>query len=248
MEKIHINDYIKEYKEKFRVLVDKYDFHIKELTESSIKSHNSKIHKIQYINESVNRLIEVVLASEDYGTHMFSRYCDTYFKRISSHKIVPDYTDIDNCFNLFDISELAPNFNSNTEIDLILKSIDQILTGKLWPSNELISGIKSKRLGYESKAGYRNPPYILEIKSALSDLTSNKFEIVFDESSIPPYEQSFMGPTLTYKNTDNGTIYSICFQTRDQEFYVAKNSNSNWFYGIATKDKYEELRNKIIKN
>jgi hypothetical protein len=127
-----------------------------------------------------------------------------------------------------------------------LKSIDQILTGDLWPTNAKLSEMKSSRIGYETKVGYKNPPYISEIKSVLKELTINEFEIIFDESTVPSYEQSFMGPELKYRNTNTGTIYSICFQTRDQEFYVSKNNDSNWYYGIATKGKYEDLKNKII--
>jgi hypothetical protein len=106
MEKIHINEYIKQYKNKYSVLVEVYGYQIKEITEQSIKFENHTIHKIQYINNSESRLIEVVLISENYETHMFSRYWGTYFIKIDSFPNIPNYTDFENCFNLYDIIEI----------------------------------------------------------------------------------------------------------------------------------------------
>lgn len=246
MEKIHINEYIKQYKNKYSVLVEEFGYQITDLTEQSSKVDNHKIHKIQYINTSKCRMIEVVLISENYETHMFSRYCDTYFKKIDSISNIPDYVDVENCYNLYDISELTPGLNIHTDTDLLLKSVSKILIGEFWPINTTLSKLKSIRLGFETKAGYRPPPYISEIKSTLNELIINDFEVLFDENNVPPYEQSFMGPELRYGDKKTGTIYRIYFQTRDQEFYVSRNSDSNWFYGIATQDKYDELKKKIL--
>lgn len=246
MEKIHIEEYIKQYKNKYKVLVEEFGYQIKDLTEQSSKVINHKIHKIQYINTSACRIIEVVLISENYETHMFSSYCDTYFKKVNSTSKSPDYTDIDNCFNHRDIRELNPGLNINTDTYLFLKSISKILTSELWPTNNSLSKLTSTRLGFETKAGYKSPPYISEIKSTLKELIKNDFEILYDENNLPPYEQSFMGPKLKYVNKKTGTTYVIYFQTRDQEFYVSRNNDSNWFYGVANQDKYEELKMKML--
>lgn len=246
MEKIHINDYIKHFKNKYNLLVEEFGYQTKELTEQSSKVLNHKIHKIQYINTSVCRMIEVVLISENYKSHMFSRYAATYFKRIDSISEFPHYTDEDNCYNQHDISELTFGLNISTDTTLFLKSVSKILTGEYWPTITALSELKSIRLGFKTKVGYLPPPYLSEIKLALNELIINDFEILFDESNIPPYEQSFMGPELKYGDKKTGTTYRICFQTKDQEFYVSRNDDENWFYGIATQDKYEELKKKIL--
>jgi hypothetical protein len=103
----------------------------------------------------------------------------------------------------------------------------------------------NNKIGYVS-VGKQNVPYIDIIKHELMEIVNIGYEIVFDETQIPPYDQSFMGPSIRYYNQERKLNIDITFQTRDQEFYVSTNKNKNYFYGRATIEEYVKLKNKIL--
>ena len=257
MEKIDIKDFSKKFIDGFGFLSKKYNFGISEVRESSSKKHNSIIHKIIYTNADTKRIIEFVLIAEDYKTHMFSRIGDTYVKRITENVAIPTYTDFANCFKIDDLSELIEEKYKYSETQkypenyiertkYIIHHLEKIFTLNYWPSINEIGDIQQKRKGFVS-VGKQNIPYIDIIKDELIELINFGYEIVFDETQIPPYEQDFMGPSIKYYNRERKLTIDITFQTRDQEFYVASNKNKNYFYGRATKDEYVKLKNMILR-
>ena len=224
--------------------------------EKSSKKDNSIIHKLIFKNNDTNRIIEFVFIAEDYNTHMFSRIGETYVKRILENGSEPSYIDFENCFKIDELDELVfekykfpenPNYPVNyiERVKHIIRSLEKIFTTNYWPSINEIGEMQQSRLGFIS-VGKRAVPYIYEIKSELIELTNNGYKILFDETEIPPYEQSFMGPSISYLNSEKNISIDITFQTRDQEFYVSSNKNKNYFYGRATKDEYNKLKNKVL--
>jgi len=238
-------------------LTEKFNFQILELRESSTKKDNSIIHKNIYTNTDTKRIIEFVLIAEDHKNHMFSRIGDTYVKRITENGAIPTYTDFVNCFKIDDLNELIvekykysetqkypENYIERTQY--IIHHLEKIFTLNYWPSIKEIGDIQQNRMGFVS-VGKKNIPCIDIIKDELIELLNFGYEIVFDETQIPPYEQSFMGPSIKYYNRERKLTFDITFQTRDQEFYVASNKDKNYFYGKATKDEYVKLKNKILR-
>jgi hypothetical protein len=258
MEKIDIRDFSKKFINGFNFLIKKYNFKISELRENSGKSDNSIIHKIIYTNTEAKRIIEFVLIAEDYKTHMFSRIGDTYVKRIAENVEIPTYTDFANCFKIDDLNELIEekynypetqkypeNYIDRTQF--IIYHLEKIFTQNYWPTITEIGDKQQKRMGFIS-VGKQNVPYINIIKDELMELVNFGYKIVFDETQIPPYEQSFMGPSIRYYNQERKLNLDITFQTRDQEFYVSTNKNKNYFYGRATKEEYMKLKDKILND
>ncbi|MCA6442166.1 MAG: hypothetical protein IM600_01940 [Bacteroidetes bacterium] len=256
MQKIDIKDFSRKFIDAFDFLTKKYNFKISEHKENSLKSDNSFIHKIIYTNSETKRIIEFVFIAEDYKTHMFCRIADTYVKRINEHDEIPTYTDFANCLKIDDLNDLIEvkyNYLETQEypinyidrVQFILYHLENIFTKNYWPTIAEIEDIQQKNKGFVS-VGKQNVPYISLIKNELKELVNAGYEIVFDETQIPPYEQSFMGPSIKYYNHTRKLQIDITFQTRDQEFYVSTNRSKNYFYGIATKDDYLKLKNKIL--
>ncbi len=256
MEKIDIKEFARKFIDAFDFLTKKFNFKVSELRESSLKSDNSIIHKIIYKNTEAKRIIEFVLIAEDYKTHMFSRIGDTYVKRIIENIEIPTYTDFANCFKIDDLNELIEekykyperqkypeNYIDRTQ--LIIYHLEKIFTQNYWPTIADIEDKQQKRIGFVS-VGKQNVPYISIMKDVLMESINFGYEIVFDETQIPPYEQSFMGPSIRYYNQERKLNIDITFQTRDQEFYVSTNKNKNYFYGRATIEEYVKLKNKIL--
>jgi hypothetical protein len=256
MEKINIKDFSKKFLEGFDFLTKKYDFRISEVRESSAKKDNTIIYKLIYTNIDTKRIIEFVLIAEDYKTHMFSRIGETYVKRISETNSVPAYTDFENCYKINHLEVLIADKYKYPEIQKepdtyieraqhIFNQLEKIINSNYWPSMDEIGDIQQSRSAFIS-VGKSIVPYIDEIKASLTELTNNGYKIVFDETQIPPYEQSFMEPSISYYNSERRISIDITFQTRDQEFYVSSNKNKNYFYGRTIKDEYIKLKNKIL--
>jgi hypothetical protein len=146
-------------------------------------------------------------------------------------------------YNYLETQEYPINYIDR--VQFILYHLENIFTKNYWPTIAEIEDIQQKNKGFVS-VGKQNVPYISLIKNELKELVNAGYEIVFDETQIPPYEQSFMGPSIKYYNHTRKLQIDITFQTRDQEFYVSTNRSKNYFYGIATKDEYLKLKNKIL--
>jgi hypothetical protein len=256
MEKIDIKDFTKKFVDGFDFLITKYNFRISEFRESPAKKENSIIHKLIYTNTDTKRIIEFVSIADDYKTHMFSRIAETYVKKILDNNSVPIYNDFENCYKISDLNELVidkfkyPEIYKDPEtyienVKHIFNHLEKIINSNYWPSINEIGEIQQKRIGFISIAK-SIVPYINEIKAELTELTKNGFKIKFDETKIPPYEQSFMEPSICYINEEKKVTIDITFQTRDQEFYVSSNKNKNYFYGRTSKDDYIKLKNKIL--
>ncbi|MBQ0910052.1 hypothetical protein KBJ98_15180 [Flavobacterium sp. F-328] len=256
MEKIDIKDFAEIFTKSFKFLCEKYQFRLTELIEKSLKEDNTVICKLIYTNIAAKRIIEFVLIAKDYKTHMFSRIGETYFKRIGEKNTVPNYIDSTNCFTIRDIEwildekyKYSDNLK-NTEnyikrVTSTINQLDNLFIGNYWPNTTEIASKQQEQNGFVS-IGNITLPYISQLKKELNEIEKYGFEISFDETQIPPYEQSFMTPSIKYLHKEKNVTFTISFETRDQEFNVAKNKDGNYFYGKTTIEEFVKLKNKIF--
>lgn len=266
MEKININDFAKICIRKMSFLCDKYDYVFSETTEKSQKQENGIVHKLIFTNNSTQRIIELVLIAEDYTRHMFCRVAEVYIKRIlveNDKYINPDYYNAENCLEINNIERLLPQKNREQlslmyeksgwttydyldTIKYIIENSSSIIQGRYFPSVEDLTKAltETSNMKWEYK-GRIEIPYIKILKETIKEVENFGYTIIFDETKLSPYEQSFMLPEIRYFNEKQNILIRVMFQTRDQEFYVSKNGNE-WFYGRTTTETYKELEQKMI--
>jgi hypothetical protein len=187
---------------------------------------------------------------------MFSRIGETYLKRIDENNTVPSYTDSTNCFTIRDIEWIIDEkykYSDNLDntgnyikrVTTIINQLDNLFIGNYWPKT---SEIVSNQQEQNASVSIENitVPYINQLKKELNEIEKYGFKISFDETQIPPYEQSFTSPSIKYFNKEKKVTFTISFETRDQEFYVAKSKNKIYFYGKATTEEFVKLKNKIF--
>jgi hypothetical protein len=261
MEKININDFAKICTQKMHFLCDKYNYALSETTEKSQKEKNGIVHKLIFTNNSFQRSIEIVLMANDYTTHMFSRIAEVYIKRIlteNDNYTIPDYYDAENCLEIYDIEKILPQekqeqlslmrkkiiknmYDYLDTIKYIIENSLSILQGCYFPTLEDLS--KNREWKYEGRIAM---PYIEILKETIKEVENFDYKIIFDETKLPPYERSFMGPAIKYFNNKQNILIDVLFQTRDQEFYVSKNKKEYWHYGRTVPEEYKKLEQKMI--
>lgn len=240
MDKIDINILAESIRLKLAFLVKYYDYELTENRSNGIKKATDIVYKLDYINNKIERNIEVVLIGEDYKTHMFSRVAGIYIMRTTNCKL-PDYKSEKDCYALYNIDDIQPKngglFKRARLNDIILENV---ISGKNWPdfNDDKTHGILRRLI---------QPAGIDSIKEKLTEALNYGFLIEFDESELPPYEQSFMGARISYKNSETGTWVDITFQARDQEFYVSSSSKKITNYGRTCDSDYEKLKQEMIK-
>jgi hypothetical protein len=239
MEKIDIYVLAESVRLKLDFLVEHYDYVLTESRSNGIKSAAEVIYKLSYLNNKIERNIEIVLIGTDYTTHMFSCLGGIYIMRTTNSKI-PDYKSKDNCYCLYNLEDILPKdcwfFKRYRLKDDILESV---ITGKYWPEfhNDKTYGLLRRII---------QPLDISSIKERLNEVLNYGYIIEFDESDLPPYEQSIMGARIAYKNMITGTRVDITFQSRDQEFYISSSSNRISRYGRTGDSDYEKLKQEMI--
>lgn len=240
MEKINISEYANDIKQKLTYLVEYFDFKLSESLSQGIKYEKEIIQKLSYRNDSSKRLLEVVLIGEDYKTHMFTRLGGIYLKRINKTGETPDYKDFENCCQIYRLDDILPKqYDSTDKIEFNDRKFESVLKGTDWSVND-----ETATVGILHKLML--PSGIEVIKEKLKEVQDYGYKIVYDESELPHYEQSFMGARISYENELTNTSVNITFQARDQEFYVASSSKKISDYGRTCDTDYEKLKNEMI--
>ena len=270
MEKISINDFAKICIQKMHFLCDKHDYILSEIREKSQKKENGIIHKLIFINNSFQRIIELVLIAEDYTTHMFSRIAGVYIKKKSAENNkceIPDYYDAENCFEIFYIERLLPKENQQQlslmyekrgwstydyleSIKYIIENSSNIIRGFYFPTTDDLTKTLSEYYGREYKyiGRSKDNAFTTTIKQSIRLVENYGYEIIYDEGKLQPYERDDFYPKIKYFNKQHNILISISLYGRDRMISAIKNySAKNYFHcGYATLEEYKNLERKMI--
>ena len=268
MEKVNINEFAERCMQKMSFLCIRYDYVLSESDEKSKKRENEIIRKLTYTNISRQRIIELVLIAQDYTTHMFCRIAEVYIKKIfieNEKYNIPDYYDVDNCLQTEDIEQLLSQENRK-ELSLmygksgwsmydyletrkyIIENSMNIIRGVYFPTVENLTKAYSEYFGREWKYSGRSKDFfIIPLKEAIKSVEGYGYEIIYDETQLPPYERDNMYPKITYFNKQYNIEIDICFEGRDFQILAHKNKSRDYYLcAKASPEEYKKLERKMI--
>ncbi len=214
---------IQKIRKLYKFLIDDFGYQLNISTQTDKYPNGPKYYFIKYSNESINRLVEIVL-------HRNSTVVYRYFKRLENGK-EPDYNDNENCisFHQIDFYNGIDDHNRSNPYnppdyeyavvkfgkETLLNNIE-ILKGEKW-----IDRAKLDEL-YQLKKGYLTPdgkdPLFSRLITEFNFLTEEfNFEIIHNYNDLPPHEQS-LGGSLIYSNKTK--VIGLSVDLRDQYFSV----------------------------
>jgi hypothetical protein len=219
------------------------------------KNQDIILHKITYTNKENKRIIEIVTSRTVYNNISFFTFCDVlgiYIKRIQETGETPSYTDYSDSFDLkvlvedFNTESISKDYEEGSikELCNMLMSIEPVINGSSWPVLQDLKDIQLKKRGYSS-IGQHGISFIDGIKEALESLLKDGYKIEYDETQLPPYEDNRLTPGIAYYNEQKNEIIYISFDFKGQEF-IARINGQKLYSGLATKENYLTLKNKIL--
>jgi hypothetical protein len=234
-------EFVENVKANLDYLIKDLNFELTEEQRLSVMPGKTLVDFLIYKNEPTRLLLEIVIYTSFYITGIESYVRGIYVKKMSENGLTPTYTEKGKCYIISDIKKLIPTKTGFFSKKKLSNSfIEKTLSGQIWPDFE-------SEETYIHFTRHTGPAYIEIFKEKLKELLTIGYEIVYDESELPPYEQSFLNSKITYEHKLKGIIVSVNFQARDQEFYVSSNVSKMTSYERACDSTFEKLKNEMIE-
>ncbi len=204
-------DQLNRIKVKYSFLQEDYNYEVLTQQKRSIKNPQFDYTFVIYLHQINLRQITFIHRSpRSFPSNV--QLQNIYIHRLKTPTFNLHFEDIFDCLSFHELRVLeGSKVKDFSEAHELIKRVSTILEGRHWPNKTSLNKL------YQStqKTRSRENPLIKTTKNGLVKLAEMGFSLSFDEGDLPIYEQSFMGPSLTYFHDQKEQKLRINIETRE---------------------------------